>query len=371
MDKSGTQREKIRFCEVFKDIWGLFVEFWWPLFVNALLSATLAFSAQYLNLRDLSDSFFALLKPVGLGFLFAINASFAIIYIGYRILKKTRDERDTLYKKIDSWDQVVRNTLYQIPSECKLRLSTQLCDIRAVMEKAIAERDIGGVDFIPEHIRHFQQIIDKCKPYSNEIIALDATNEIQWWNNSMIGYLALQSKLRLQRVLRVFVWPRERIISEKGRKLIVFHHFLGFDTYILTPESYDSLLNKFSNEENEAATFDSEFILFGGDMSNVKLRYRGYKSFWQVSATEEERKKLLETSGDVWFDNFANGDEIDFYNKLVKKIEAEARPYNSIADLPNINDVVKGNQPYAIKLQSEDIYDLKMGLNQFGCNIEK
>ena len=366
MGHNTENREQNKFYEVIKNLLGLFKEFWLLLLLNSTVSILVTFLVQWLdkNKRTWSGSLKAMIEPDGLGLLFALNTFLTFIYVGYAILIKVRKERAELDEKMNGWDALVKVTMNKIPSECRLRLSTQLCNIRTVLENSTSETGIGGVDFIPEHIRHFQQIIDKCKPYSNEIVALDATNEIQWWNNSMIGYLALQSRLRLQKVLRIFVWPRERIISEKGRKLIVFHHYLGFETYILTPESYETLLNELLEEDKKGAV-NGEFILFGGNMSKVEFKYRGYKSFWPACSTEIERKKLLETCGDLWFGNFTNEEEVNFCNKLANKIANGALIYSNIADLHNINDVVNGKRICAIKLQSEDVYDLKMGLKQF------
>jgi hypothetical protein len=165
---------------------------------------------------------------------------------------------DQLLVKVD-------DRLDGVHANCERTLAFHLCHVSRVVEK---KAEMAIHDFDERHIEDFQTLVSNCGKRAQGIIAVDASDVRQWWINSMIGYLAIQASLGLKSVKRVFVWPRDQIGAEEGRKFLILHTLLGFETYVTTLEVYREWLGR----SGDAATLTQEFLVYTGDLNTTTLQ---------------------------------------------------------------------------------------------------
>lgn len=180
-------------------------------------------------------------------------------------------------------------------------------------------------EFNSDHIRVIQDILEGLHNNKNvkAIYAIDASHPAQWWTNSMLGYLAIQSRWtslsKDRKVHRFFILNRGELSSLSGKKIIQMHTLLGFETYIILEPIFDRLFKRFL-EENHFNIQKKECLIWENPLSNpsrtslpqkfVDDDIYGYQSFWLTDTAYG--KRMTEKQLDI------NGNEVDISKYEIK-----------------------------------------------------
>lgn len=194
------------------------------------------------------------------------------------------------------------------------------------------------------HIKALQKILTGLPNDVNTIYAIDNSDPRQWWSESMLGYLAIQSswvrRNNVRKVKRFFVFKNIFDVNSKSTQKLIFLHILnGLDTYIILQNDYEKLFNNFKPQDvnlNYKEFFIWNDITEQTNHSNAKITeindlidkpILGYQSFWDIDSFYSDR-------GDVTAIN-QNGHEIGKVKDLNLQFDFITNRFYNIAESYN------------------------------------
>jgi len=225
----------------------------------------------------------------------------------------------------------------------------------------------GINEFDDKHLLAFNRILDELQKEKQKeeqkeeneknefnIYAIDNSDPRTWWSDTMIGYLALLSKIKPEsNVHRIFICQKNELLSPIFAKTIGLHSLMGFKTYVIVYDKYIEILktidsvkkinekdknDKYDIEkevfiwtknvrsENETTfnvgtpfeiNFDLDELHHSKKWSNVKC----YQSFWNVDSDYNFRQDLHEK--DISLKNYygskINSNDIKIWFEFIAK----------------------------------------------------
>ncbi len=197
--------------------------------------------------------------------------------------------------------------LHKLQQQNTINWKRHLTQDRTQIQELLKNADVVlRIDIKPldhEHISVIQTLLSCLDDRVKSLYALDASLPAHWWSNSMLGYLAIQSKWASadpsRSIHRIFVLSRSELDSTHGRKIIGLHTLMGFRTYIVLNSIFEQLYEAY-NELDVEAPPRKEFVIWDNvdsfpSKTNLpkKLKSKeiyGYQSFWLTSTPHEERE---------------------------------------------------------------------------------
>ncbi len=332
--------------------------------INLLAGAGISFVAEWLQATSFD---WAKMITPSLVVAAAFQAVFMLIFIAFRSLQLV----EGLQKKIEDVSETSNTAFEGVQSGCRHLLEAHLCRLQTEVDLSGDNSSASIPDFIDEHIKDFLDILETCRGHADKLYAVDATSPEVWWENTMIGYLAMQANEYangLKHVSRLFVWPPEDINKRDGRRLLLLHHFLGFSTYITTPAFFSTLLKK--AKVSEAA--NREFMVLDAHdyvaLEAIKPERQGCKSFWLI---EEARNpaRFRKLNKGLWWDYYNNTPDLEQCKTLFKSIKKQStavstsHEYNKFID--ETKSSIKEGNACVLKLVGYDLPVLRLALGAF------
>lgn len=188
--------------------------------------------------------------------------------------------------------------------------------------------------FDPETLKEFEDLLHARSGPQHNLIALDATDPLEWWSNDMLGYLALQAKWVMEKdgrtIQRVFVWDTPAIRSPAGSKLLWLHAMFGFKTIICHKAAYYS--KKVISGPHGRKQLQREFLIWDNENNASAATLKsgavfGFESVWTTDTTELQRKDCRKKGKSV-FRHIKDKPDAT-YRVQFRNIEAEASAGNS------------------------------------------
>ncbi len=286
---------------------GIARDYFWPLCGGIFIAIISNIGLNYRDTSILKISSDKFVDSIAWG---VLAASFLALYrIVGKVRRHTKEIPDT-----------VHSAFGKVAHSCACKLADQLCHIATLV------RAKSGIeDFHPDHIEYFHDLAENLRRDHNprRIIATDSSLAHQWWENSMIGYLAIQARIGLPNgVSRLFVWEPHEIGCDEGRKIIMLHRFLGFDTYVITKMAYEKFLEeylaKYAGLEN-IGTHD--FLVF--DTESDKKVELDALSAEMLSLFDGKRtvEIIIDLHKDKWHLSFfeSRGMIVDFIRRMTER----------------------------------------------------
>ncbi len=169
------------------------------------------------------------------------------------------------------------------------------------------------------------------------IYALDASNPKTWLTENMLCYLAIQAEWKSwdfrpkheRLISRIFVMHPSNLNSIIGKRIIIFHRLLGFDTYVVAMDEFKKKFHEIKNLPDfcDNKLFDeNEFVVWDGFKSTVDVGNLGYRSFWRVSTDFDKRNSEINCNRvcaddevvKIKFDSFETKEQADCYTNFFK-----------------------------------------------------
>lgn len=211
-------------------------------------------------------------------------------------------------------------------------------------------------DYNDKHLNALKKILNELDKKSvDKIYAIDNSDPIQWWSETMTGYMALLSNWKAQKpgreVYRIFVLSKNNLLSYILPKTLTLHSLMGLRTYVFSEDEYNQLFNQFCDEmskSNEEILIKKREILIwenshqnGADciVNDSNDRWENitcYLSFWDIGVSQSERKMGMNVESHEW-DNY-HGKKIS--TKEIKDMWFDFIPmrslYNRKGNWPNL-----------------------------------
>jgi len=192
--------------------------------------------------------------------------------------------------------------------------------------RIVYETQIDGYN--KDHVNAVTKCITQLEG-ATHIYAIDNSNPIHWWNNSMTAYLAILAKWKSEgksrEVSRIFIFNDEDFHNILTAKTIQFHILLGFNTFVYSYESFVEIFNKFKKTLSSKCIIEpKELLIWDGEISkypNLTLSEPSktlknillYQSFWNIDKYRESMKRVRDNNGII-------------KNYYGKKLEGSERP---------------------------------------------
>ncbi len=361
VDEHAVPNWRNRIWNWMKDPEGAARDLFWPLLFGLSTAILANVSQNYSDTSGFKISFDNFSASAAWGI-----AGTAIMAL-YRMLIKIRQHTGKIPTIVTTTMQAEFNRISQV---CECRHDRQLSHILTHLRK-----DSGIEDFDPEHIDYFHGMSERLRSHNpRSIIAIDSSLAHQWWQNSMIGYLAIQARIRLPNgVSRLFVWKPSEMGSDEGRKLIMLHRFLGFDTYIITDMAYRQFLTTHLHEcASPESICTHDFLVFDAGPDGVSLDAIGYKSRWNIEHSQEERKRIdAEAKSKLWFAVFEKQDEVNACNTVFSVIKDKAIDYTGgIVQSRHVEAMLSLADCRPVRLNTMEVGELRRALDIFKADAD-
>ncbi len=147
-----------------------------------------------------------------------------------------------------------------------------------------------------EYVEAIQTMIQNFA-YSNRvenIYAIDYSDPLDWWNESMTAYLAILTKWKSEdnknrNVHRIFILNKLDFQSDLTKRTLFFHSLLGLKTYLISFEYFESLFNDYfstinSNLQENHKIIPRELVVWRESSTKVNgyEKVYGYQSYWTL-----------------------------------------------------------------------------------------
>ncbi len=202
------------------------------------------------------------------------------------------------------------------------KIDTYLSRSRIVFETGIN-------DFDNDHLFALQRILNALPKEVNNICAIDNSDPISWWSDTMTGYLALLAKWKSQdsdnlgkSVSRIFVVEKNELMSPVFSKTITLHSLMGFKTIIFSKDIYERLFNEYkenfkygetfcldkkelfiwNDNEGKSVSINAEIKINRGSWRNINC----YQSFWNIGEDKKNRAKQMIDINHNWKNYYNN-----------------------------------------------------------------
>lgn len=191
----------------------------------------------------------------------------------------------------------------------------------------------GIHEFDNTHLLALQRVLNALSNNVTEIIALDNTEPIQWWSDTMTGYLALLAKWkaldtqhRRRKVSRIFVFDVNELLSPIVAKTVTLHSLMGFSTYIYSKKMFDSIFDDFT-KVGDVIINKKEFLIWDSPIEN-KISFElnektwknvnCYQSFWTIDSSKYDRPpKEVNTGWKNYYGQDINSNTIEILFEFI------------------------------------------------------
>lgn len=248
-----------------------------------------------------------------------------------------------LHKKFITTENSICDSLRSYHEVIDKKIDEHLKNARIIFETGIK-------DFDDAHLLALQKILNELDKRVSNIYLIDHSDPIQWWSDSMTGYLSLLAKWRAdcgannrRQIHRIFIFSKNELCSPVTRKTIAFHSLLGFHTYIFEEEEYKFLFEEYKKISGTECNIRMKEILLWDaepDLHPVSFKLEKYytypweniifyQSFWDIDQHQKrERNDLMQNTKYKWLDY--HGEPIE---KEKIKIWFEFIPKNSLTEI--------------------------------------
>ncbi len=212
--------------------------------------------------------------------------------------------------------------------------------------------------FHPGNLEVFEELLNAVGGPQEALIALDATDPLEWWSNDMLGYLALQAqwvmKKNCRTIKRVFVWDTPAIRSAAGSKLLWLHASFGFKTIICPKRIYSSraVLSGFHGGKD----LKREFLIWDNEMEAIPAKVGkhntlvyGLDSHWTTDTARENR-------------NVPDGESV--FRQIRSKPDATYR-----VQINKIEELAVGASRKILVLSGHTSHEIKTQLTKFALKL--
>ena len=173
-------------------------------------------------------------------------------------------------------------------------------------------------EFDNDHIKVIQELFQQFEQNEtiNEIFVLDSSHPVQWWSESMLAYLAVQStwlKNNSNKIHRFFILNESELNTKEAKKIITFHVLMGFNTYLILKSSFNGILTQYNRDKSEQEKVkNKEYFIWNGvdntvldtnnnplnscnlnsikKIKNLNKKVVGYQSLWNIDTPYYKRK---------------------------------------------------------------------------------
>jgi len=188
-----------------------------------------------------------------------------------------------------------------------------------------------------EYVESIQAMVENFK-HSNRvenIYAIDYSDPLDWWNDSMTAYLAILTSWKNQdnknrEIHRVFIFNKLDFQNDLTKRTIFFHALLGLKTYFYSYEYFTKLFKTFFTEHNKKRMHEGlnelkpkEFVIWKGSKTEVNEfeEVYGYQSFWSLDEGRNDMVNVKKPET-LKVTNLA-GEEIDKKPLLFEFLDSE------------------------------------------------
>jgi len=198
----------------------------------------------------------------------------------------------------------------------------------------------GIHEFDNEHLLALQRILNKLNDNVTEIYAIDNSDPITWWSDTMTGYLAILAKWKAldthgkrRTVGRIFVYDNNELLSPILAKTITLHSLMGFRTYIFSKKMYDRIFEQLHKKygliigKKEVIIWNSsiqnkiDFELKEKNWNNVNC----YQSFWNI----DTERNLRSSTNVIWKNYYGEDIRSNAIDVFFEFISHENKPARS------------------------------------------
>lgn len=210
-----------------------------------------------------------------------------------------------LLKKLKVTEKKINESLKSYNEQIDEKIDEHLKNARIVFETGIKDYDDTYLLLLQKILNELENLDDV-----KTIYLIDHSDPIQWWSDSMTGYLSLLAKWRankpIRRVHRIFVLSKNELLSPVTIKTIAFHSLLGFNTYVFEEEQYKALFKEYTAELGQSCKIKMKELLMwtisstsvfhpvsfhvnSAKWGNILL----YQSFWDIDRHKKSIRKFL------------------------------------------------------------------------------
>lgn len=268
---------------------------------------------------------------------------FAVLIIIIKIyLNVFRNLQSTLLKKEKL---LFENVNAQLISKIDLindkveKISDQ---VDGYLNKAKIVFETGIKDYDDNHLGALKKILNSLEGKDvKDIYAIDNTEPIQWWSETMTGYMALLSNWKAKKserqVHRIFVFTKNELLSPIVTKTLTLHSLMGLKTYIISKEKFDKVYTEFSKSFSEKTRIEKKEVLIWEEptthLANCVIASNNkwsnitcYQSFWDMNMPKEKRSSSI---NDMEFEWTSYGKDSKIKSKDIS-VWFEFIPYSSL-----------------------------------------
>ncbi len=234
---------------------------------------------------------------------------------------------ETEIKSIDSFLKTETESVrHYLKSETELinskvdTINAKVFDNTDLIEKYLNRSKIvfetGINEYDNKHLLALQRVLNALNEEVTEIYAIDNSDPIQWWSDTMTGYLALLAKWKAldtphkrRTVSRIFVFDNNELLSPIVAKTITLHSLMGFRTYIYSKKMFDNIFEDLK-KKHSFIIGKKEVVIWNSSIENkinFELREKKwfnvncYQSFWDMDSNKYERNQ---TKSDIKWRNY-------------------------------------------------------------------
>lgn len=176
--------------------------------------------------------------------------------------------------------------------------------------------ETGIKDYDDEHLIALKKLLNSLDNKNvKKIYAIDNSDSIQWWSDTMTGYMALlanwKSKMADREVHRIFIYSKNELLSPLVTKTLALHSLMGFKTYVYSEEKFTKKFEEFVNTLTKPKIKKKEILIWEDPINNLAncnieqgtQRWQDicfFQSFWDIDSLKEIRSNNMKDKEYAW-----------------------------------------------------------------------